>query len=128
MMQTKVSGALSRSTANSDVLVADDAMRKIWSEWFTFYTNHFRGNVAISAADQMAFYEIAQPIIRALVRPTIKPSDAEPVMPAAAKAQAIKTDWCPTCHRGWSLVSAPTPSDAMTDESAALHALRPGAC
>ncbi len=46
---------------------ADEAMGRIWSEWFTFYTNHLRGaGLAISAADQMAFYEIAQPIMRAL--------------------------------------------------------------
>ena len=58
---------------------ADEAMKRIWSEWFTFYTKHFRGNVAISAADQMAFYEIAQPILRAL---------SAPVAGAASPAQA----------------------------------------
>lgn len=53
-------------TATSDK-VADDAMRLIWREWFEFYQRHFRGkNIDISAADQMAFYEIAQPIIRGL--------------------------------------------------------------
>jgi hypothetical protein len=49
---------------------ADEAMREIWSRWFTFYSNHFRGGgIAISAADQMAFEEIAQPILRGLVSP-----------------------------------------------------------
>lgn len=49
-------------------LRADKAMREIWAEWFTFYQAHFRSNgVAISAADQMAFYEIAQPKMFALV-------------------------------------------------------------
>lgn len=46
---------------------ADDAMRQIWAEWFQFYDRHFRANgIAISMADQMAFYEIAQPILRSL--------------------------------------------------------------
>ncbi len=49
-------------------LRADKAMREIWAEWFTFYQAHFRSNgIAISAADQMAFYEIAQPKMFALV-------------------------------------------------------------
>lgn len=43
-------------------LAADKTMRLIWAEWFAFYQAHFRGcDIAISAADQMAFYEIAQP-------------------------------------------------------------------
>lgn len=46
---------------------ADDAMHKIWKEWFEFYKAHFRSEgIAISYADQMAFYEIAQPILRKL--------------------------------------------------------------
>jgi hypothetical protein len=46
---------------------ADEAMHEIWREWFQFYERHFRGSgIAISAADQMAFYEIAQPIMRKL--------------------------------------------------------------
>lgn len=48
---------------------ADRAMHKIWKEWFDFYTKHFRGEgIAISGADQMAFYEIAQPILRGLTK------------------------------------------------------------
>ena len=48
---------------------ADEAMREIWRQWFEFYGKHFRGSgIAISAADQMAFYEIAQPILRKLAR------------------------------------------------------------
>jgi hypothetical protein len=50
-------------------LKADLAMQEIWKEWWNFYQAHFRGDgIAISAADQMAFYEIAQPIMRKLVR------------------------------------------------------------
>lgn len=45
---------------------ADNAMRQIWAEWFTFYEKHFRVGCSISMADQMAFYEIAQPIMREL--------------------------------------------------------------
>jgi hypothetical protein len=53
-------------TAETDK-AADAAMTKLWKEWFEFYNAHFRGkNIAISAADQMAFYEIAQPIMRGL--------------------------------------------------------------
>jgi hypothetical protein len=52
-----------------DELRADKAMREIWAEWWKFYQNHFRASgVAISAADQMAFYEIAQPKLFALVK------------------------------------------------------------
>lgn len=48
---------------------ADEAMNRIWKEWFQFYQRHFRGSgIALSAADQMAFYEIAQPILRELAR------------------------------------------------------------
>ena len=47
--------------------LADDAMKRIWKEWFDFYQAHFRADgIAISYADQMAFYEIAQPILRDL--------------------------------------------------------------
>lgn len=47
---------------------ADKAMREIWAEWFSFYEAHFRGGgIAISMADQMAFYEIAQPKLFSLV-------------------------------------------------------------
>jgi hypothetical protein len=46
---------------------ADMAMQRIWKEWFEFYSKHFRApGIAISGADQMAFYEIAQPILRDL--------------------------------------------------------------
>lgn len=46
---------------------SDEAMQEIWREWFEFYQRHFRGKgIAISAADQMAFYEIAQPKLRKL--------------------------------------------------------------
>ena len=46
---------------------ADRVMLEIWEKWFNFYNRHFRKDgVAISAADQMAFYEIAQPKLRAL--------------------------------------------------------------
>jgi hypothetical protein len=54
---------------------ADAAMTKIWAKWFAFYERHFRGpSIAISMADQQAFYEIAQPIMRALCSPV----DARP--------------------------------------------------
>lgn len=46
---------------------ADDAIQKIWTQWLAFYLKHNRGNVLISMADQQAFYEIAQPIMRELV-------------------------------------------------------------
>lgn len=46
---------------------ADAAMVLIWKEFHQFYTAHFRGpDIGLSAADQMAFYEIAQPILRTL--------------------------------------------------------------
>ncbi len=52
---------------------ADNAMRKIWREWLEFYTAHFRtAGVAISMADQAAFYEIAQPELHALVEAGFK--------------------------------------------------------
>jgi hypothetical protein len=48
---------------------ADEAMQRIWKEWFEFYSKHFRGpGITISSADQIAFYEIAQPILRDLAR------------------------------------------------------------
>ncbi len=54
--------------ANQQAL-ADQAMKQIWAEWHAFYRAHFRASgVGISAADQMAFYEIAQPILHKLVR------------------------------------------------------------
>jgi hypothetical protein len=47
--------------------LADEAVLDIWSAFLKFYTSHFRGpNIAVSAADQTAFYEIAQPIMRKL--------------------------------------------------------------
>jgi hypothetical protein len=49
--------------------VADEAMQQIWKEWFNFYSKHFRGcEFSISTADQVAFYEIAQPILRKLAK------------------------------------------------------------
>lgn len=46
---------------------ADAAMKLIWAKWYNFYHSHFRADgVGISAADQEAFYEIAQPIMRSL--------------------------------------------------------------
>ncbi len=40
----------------------------------------------------------------------------EPQMPEAAKAQSLKTDWCPTCHRGWNLYQRPaTPTPPSAD-------------
>lgn len=46
---------------------ADDAMREIWAQWHRFYKEHFRApGIALSMADQQAFYEIAQPIMRDL--------------------------------------------------------------
>jgi hypothetical protein len=49
---------------------ADEAMRAIWQNWFSYYDRHFRGRgIAISMADQQAFFEIAQPILRELVSP-----------------------------------------------------------
>lgn len=50
--------------------IADKAMHRIWKEWFKFYERHFRGpNIRVSMAEQMAFYEIAQPILRGLSLP-----------------------------------------------------------
>ncbi len=44
-------------------------MNEIWKAWSEFYTAHFRGEgIALSAADQMAFMEIAQPILRKLAK------------------------------------------------------------
>ncbi len=49
---------------------ADAAMLKLWKEWFEFYQAHFRApGIVLSAADQMAFYEIAQPLMRDLALP-----------------------------------------------------------
>jgi hypothetical protein len=63
----------------SDGAKSDAAMHQIWSEWFSFYERHFRAHgLGISAADQMAFYEIAQPILRSLSSPAPEPI-AEPV-------------------------------------------------
>lgn len=48
-------------------LLADNVMTDIWKEWFHFYQNHFRARgIRLSYADQMAFYEIAQPKLRSL--------------------------------------------------------------
>lgn len=69
-----VTAVKERSTvmARSDAK-ADEAMTEIWKQWFQFYQAHFRGHgIAISAADQIAFYEIARPIMRALATPTIR--------------------------------------------------------
>lgn len=53
-------------SAQSDK-AADAAMVEIWKDWFNFYHKHFRGpGIAISMADQMCFYEIAQPKLRQL--------------------------------------------------------------
>lgn len=47
---------------------ADEAMNAIWRDWFSYYERHFRGpGIAISMADQQAFFEIAQPVIRNLL-------------------------------------------------------------
>lgn len=47
---------------------ADEATLRIWSEWFQYYSNHYRGaGITISMADQQAFFEIAQPIVRSLI-------------------------------------------------------------
>lgn len=57
-----------REAPNKDNQRADEAMRLLWNTWFRFYDQHFRGpGIAISMADQQAFYEIAQPIMRNLV-------------------------------------------------------------
>lgn len=48
-------------------ILANAAMNQIWNEWFSFHERHFRApNLRISMADQIAFYEIAQPILRRL--------------------------------------------------------------
>lgn len=48
-------------------VLADAVMKKLWAEWFEHYQTAYRGaGVGISAADQMAFYEIAQPLLRSL--------------------------------------------------------------
>jgi hypothetical protein len=70
---------------------ADQAMRDIWEQWFQFYQAHFRADgIAISAADQIAFYEIAQPILRGLVAGATAPYD-----PAAAVAEEkrMRSNW-----------------------------------
>lgn len=57
---------------------ADRATQEIWRAWFEFYTRHFRGaGIAISAADQMAFYEIAGPILRKLAGATQETKEIE---------------------------------------------------
>lgn len=62
-------------TDQSDAQRADEAMRRIWSEWFQYYDRHFRGpGIAISMADQQAFFEIAQPIMQNLVNGGQSPS------------------------------------------------------
>lgn len=45
---------------------ADAAMNELWTRWLAFYQAQHRP--ALSMADQMAFYEIAQPLLRALAR------------------------------------------------------------
>lgn len=51
--------------------LADEAMMQIWKKWYEFYTEHFRAkDIGISYADQMAFYEIAQPLLRDLASHT----------------------------------------------------------
>lgn len=48
---------------------ADEAMRKIWREFYKFYDSHFRlEGIGLSMADQRAFEEIAQPILRNLAK------------------------------------------------------------
>ncbi len=45
----------------------DDVVREIWKRWFKFYTDHFRAaSLPLSYADQMAFYEIAEPLVRGM--------------------------------------------------------------
>ncbi len=56
----------SSSSGTPEALRADEAMYKVWNDWHSFYTSHFRSVVGLSYADQMAFYEIAQPIMRSL--------------------------------------------------------------
>lgn len=68
-----------RETTPAMNAVADAAVKKIWADWFTFHEGHFRQTgIKISAADQMAFYEIAQPVMRSIVAPqATAPSEAE---------------------------------------------------
>lgn len=48
---------------------ADKAMKQIWKEWSEFYEAHCRGpGIKLSMADQMAFYEVAQPVMQDLAR------------------------------------------------------------
>lgn len=48
---------------------ADNAMRKIWREFYKFYDSHFRlEGIDLSMADQRAFEEIAQPVLRSLAK------------------------------------------------------------
>lgn len=49
--------------------LADNAMREIWREFYAFYDGHFRApGVGLSMADQRAFEEIAQPLLRELAK------------------------------------------------------------
>jgi hypothetical protein len=48
------------------------AARDIWRDWFTYYEHRGASHYVISAADQIAFYEIAQPAVEALIAKAIK--------------------------------------------------------
>ncbi len=55
------------TNAKTPTGMADAVMMQIWAEWFAFYKRHFRAEgIAISMADQRAFYEIAQPLLHNL--------------------------------------------------------------
>ena len=49
--------------------LADSAMHEIWRRFYEFYDGHFRKDgIGLSVADQRAFEEIAQPILRELAK------------------------------------------------------------
>ena len=93
-----------------DLQTADAAMRQIWDEWWTFYVNHFRGpRIGLSVADQMAFYEIAQPILRRL-----------------ASAQAVPAPPAGTSESPWQDIST-APTDGTPVWAICMEAQSPAA-
>lgn len=73
-------------TAASDKR-ADEEMRRLWKQFHEFYTGSFRPPaVGLSMADQHAFYEIAQPIMRSLAK-VKAPQERDPT-----KAHARRDD------------------------------------
>lgn len=64
-------------------MIADGAMKRIWTDWLAYHNAQFAGRkYYITAADQMAFYEIAQPVMRSLAAsppPAVEPVAVKPL-------------------------------------------------